>query len=141
MINSPTTDNLDQPVREFVINLLRGFSSSKYTTPTVNPEPKLFISEVPQRSVIKVSIVKAEDNYLEVIVQGETYTLFAPLIEYLLKRPDVEYAMYDIDHPLTQNVRFKIKTKGRPPLDVIKETVNEILRDIEDLERGFLGSG
>lgn len=88
--------------------------------------------------MIRINVVKAENNYLEAVVQGETYTLFAPLIEYLLKRPDVEYAMYDVDHPLTQNVRFRIKTKGRPPLDVIKETVNEILRDIEELENGFL---
>ncbi|WP_054853162.1 DNA-directed RNA polymerase subunit L [Vulcanisaeta distributa] len=91
--------------------------------------------------MIKISIVRAEDNYLEAVVQGETYTLFAPLIEYLLKRPDVEYAMYDVDHPLTQNVRFRIKTKGgKPPLDVIKDAVNAILKDIEELENGFLHS-
>ncbi|WP_054856609.1 RpoL/Rpb11 RNA polymerase subunit family protein [Vulcanisaeta sp. JCM 16159] len=87
--------------------------------------------------MIKINIVRAEDNYLEAVVQGETYTLFAPLIEYLLKRPDVEYAMYDVDHPLTQNVRFRIKTKGKPPLDVIKDAVNAILKDIEELENGF----
>jgi len=90
--------------------------------------------------VIKISVVKVEDNYLEAVVQGEAYTLFAPLVEYLLKRPDVEYAMYDVDHPLTQNVRFRIKTKGKSPLDVIKETVSEIMRDIEDMEKGFLGA-
>ena len=102
---------------------------------------KVFISEVvPCDFVIKISVVKVEDNYLEAVVQGETYTLFAPLVEYLLKRSDVEYAMYDVDHPLTQNVRFRIKTKGKPPLDVIKETVSEILRDIEDMEKGFLGA-
>lgn len=89
--------------------------------------------------MIKINIVKAEENYLEVIVQGETYTLFAPLVEYLLKNPDVEYAMFDVDHPLTQNVRFKIKTKGKPPLDVIKETVNAIMNDINEMEKGFLG--
>jgi len=48
--------------------------------------------------------------------------------------------MYDVDHPLTQNVRFRIKTKGKSPLDVIKETVSEIMRDIEDMEKGFLGA-
>lgn len=89
--------------------------------------------------VIKISIVKAEENYIEAIVQGEAYTLFAPLIEYLLKNPHVEYAMYDVDHPLTQNVRFRIRTKDKPALEVLKETINEILRDIDEMERGFLG--
>ncbi|MFB6470406.1 MAG: DNA-directed RNA polymerase subunit L [Vulcanisaeta sp. AZ3] len=89
--------------------------------------------------MIKINIVKAEENYLEVIVQGETYTLFAPLVEYLLKNPDVEYAMFDVDHPLTQNVRFKIKTKSKPPLDVIKEAVSAIMNDINEMEKGFLG--
>ncbi|BDR93260.1 DNA-directed RNA polymerase subunit L [Vulcanisaeta souniana JCM 11219] len=102
-------------------------------------ELKFLILYLPYIFVIKISIVKAEDSYLEAVIQGETYTLFAPLIEYLLKKPDVEYAMYDVDHPLTQNVRFKIRTKGRPPLDVIKEAVNDVLRDIEELEKGFLG--
>ncbi len=89
--------------------------------------------------MIKIGIVKVEDNYLEAVIQGETYTLFAPLIEYLLKNPNVEYAMYDVDHPLTQNVRLRVKTKGKPPLDAIKEAVNNVLRDIEELEKGFLG--
>ncbi len=88
---------------------------------------------------IRISVVKYEDNYLEAIVQGETYTLFAPLIDYLLRHPEVEFAMYDVDHPLTQNVRFRLKTKNRPPLDVLREVVGQVIGDIEKLERGFLG--
>ncbi|WP_069807023.1 RpoL/Rpb11 RNA polymerase subunit family protein [Vulcanisaeta thermophila] len=91
--------------------------------------------------MIKISIVKAEENYIEAVVQGETYTLFAPLIDYLLRNPNVEYAMYDVDHPLTRNVRFRIKTRGKPALEVLKETIGEILKDVEEMEKGFLGGG
>lgn len=84
--------------------------------------------------MLKINIVKYDRNYLEAIIQGETHTLFAPLIEYLLNNPDVEYAMYDVDHPLLQNVRFRIKTKNKEPIEVIKETIQLILRDIQEFE-------
>ncbi len=88
--------------------------------------------------MLTISIVKYEKNYLELQVKGETHTLFAPLIEYLLKHPDVEYAMYDVDHPLLQNVKFRLKTKSRDPVEVIKEVVKQILNDVDTLKEAIL---
>ncbi len=88
--------------------------------------------------MLNISIIKYEQNYLELQVKGETHTLFAPLLEYLLKHPDVEYAMYDVDHPLLQNVRFRIKTKSKDPVEVIKEVVKQITEDIDKLRDSIL---
>jgi len=88
--------------------------------------------------MLNVEIVKYDQNYLEVLVKGETHTLFAPLLEYLLKHPDVEYAMYDVDHPLLQNVKFRLKTRSRDPVDVLKEVVQEILKDVDSIRDQLL---
>ncbi len=85
--------------------------------------------------MLRVRVTRLEDNYLEAIVQGETHTLFAPLTDYLLKHPDVEYAMYDVDHPLLQNVKFRLKTKNRNPVDILREVINNIISDVEELEK------
>ena len=89
--------------------------------------------------MLRVNIVKSEPNYLEVVVQGETHTLFSPLVEYLLKHPDVEYAMYDVDHPLTNNVKFRLRTRTRRPIEVLREVISKILSDIEDVGKGLVG--
>ncbi len=87
---------------------------------------------------LQVSVLKYEKNYLELAVKGETHTLFAPLVEYLLKHPDVEYAMYDVDHPLLQNVKFRLKTRSRDPVEVLKEVVSIIVKDIDELRDKLL---
>ncbi len=87
---------------------------------------------------MKIKVVKYEPNYLEIVVQKETHTLFEPLIEYLLQHPDVELATYDVDHPLLQNVKFRLKTRGRDPLDVLRETVHRVLAVISEFESKLL---
>jgi len=87
---------------------------------------------------LQVSIVKYDKNYIELLVKGETHTLFAPLIDYLLKHPDVEYAMYDVDHPLLQNVKFRLKTKTRDPIEVLKEAISAIVKDIDEFREKLL---
>ncbi|NPA69757.1 MAG: DNA-directed RNA polymerase subunit L [Crenarchaeota archaeon] len=88
--------------------------------------------------MLNIEIVKYDQNYLEILVRGETHTLFAPLLEYLLKHPDVEYAMYDVDHPLLQNVKFRLKTKSRDPIEVLKEVVQDILKDVDAIKEQLL---
>ncbi len=88
--------------------------------------------------MLNIEIVKYDQNYLEILVKGETHTLFAPLLEYLLKHPDVEYAMYDVDHPLLQNVKFRLKTRSRDPVEVLKEVVQDILKDVDAIKEQLL---
>jgi DNA-directed RNA polymerase subunit L len=88
---------------------------------------------------MRITVVKSEENYLEVIVHDETHTLFSPLLDYLLRHPDVEYAMYNVDHPLTRNTRLKLRTRGRRPMDVMGEAVSRLIKDLDEIERGLVG--
>ncbi|ABL88951.1 DNA-directed RNA polymerase, subunit L [Pyrobaculum islandicum DSM 4184] len=87
--------------------------------------------------MLQLEILKLDDKYLEVKVRGETYTLFSPLVEYLSNDPDVEYVQFDVDHPLQENVYFKVKVRRGNPIEVVQRAVNAIISDLEELEKSF----
>jgi DNA-directed RNA polymerase subunit L len=88
--------------------------------------------------VFILEILRLDDRYLEIRVKGESYTLFSPLVEYLSNDPDVEYVQFDVDHPLQENVYFKLKVRRGTPLEAVQRAVNTILADLEELEKGLL---
>lgn len=83
---------------------------------------------------IAVRDVKLGENYLEIVLEGEDYTVMVPLLTYILQDNEVEYATYDMDHPLLRRITLKIKTKGKDPLKVLEDAVNRILGDIGQIE-------
>ncbi|MCU7788719.1 DNA-directed RNA polymerase subunit L [Pyrobaculum sp. 3827-6] len=87
--------------------------------------------------MLQIEILKLDDRYLEIKARGDTYTLFSPLVEYLSNDPDVEYVQFDVDHPLQENVYFKIKVRRGNPLEAVQRAVNAILSDLEELEKSF----
>jgi DNA-directed RNA polymerase, subunit L (EC 2.7.7.6) len=88
--------------------------------------------------VLNLEILRLDDRYLEIRARGESYTLFSPLVEYLSNDPDVEYVQFDVDHPLQENVYFKLKVRRGTPLEAVQRAVNTILADLEELEKGLL---
>jgi len=88
--------------------------------------------------VFNLEILRLDDKHLEIKVKGESYTLFSPLVEYLSNDPDVEYVQFDVDHPLQENVYFKLKVRRGTPLEAVQRAVNTILADLEELEEGLL---
>lgn len=89
---------------------------------------------------MSIEIIKLDEHYLELKTKGETYTLFSPLVEYLSEDPDVEYVTFDVGHPLIEDVTFKVKTRNGAPLDAIRRAVQNILNDLEALERSLLAT-
>ena len=87
--------------------------------------------------MLQIEILKLDDRYLEIKARGDTYTLFSPLVEYLSNDPDVEYVQFDVDHPLQENVYFKVKVRRGSPLEAVQRAVNAILSDLEELEKSF----
>ncbi|ABW02362.1 DNA-directed RNA polymerase subunit L [Caldivirga maquilingensis] len=83
---------------------------------------------------IKVKSIKLSGDYMEVTVEGEDYTVMSPLLTYILQDPEVEFATFDMDHPLLRNITLKLRTKGKDPLKVLEDAVNRILNDIGELE-------
>lgn len=87
---------------------------------------------------VKVKNIKLSNDYLEVLIEGEDYTTMSPLLTYILQDPDVEFATFDMDHPLLRNITLRIKTKGKDPLKVLEDAINRILSDIGSIEEGLM---
>ncbi len=88
--------------------------------------------------MISLDIVRYDGKYLEVRVKGETYTLFVPLVNALSKDPDVEYISFDVDHPLTENVTFRLKARV-DPLAVVERAVAKVVEELRSIEGQLFG--
>ncbi len=73
-----------------------------------------------------------EDKTLELTfeVSDESHGVFNALRHILMQDPDVEYAVYNIDHPLTGKPQMTIKTKrGKRPRTVLKKAAQELQKE------------
>lgn len=90
---------------------------------------------------MEIEIVKDKTLELEMIIHGENHSICNVLRKYLMEDPDVEYAVYGIDHPLTGEPIMTIKTKRtkRPrnsllkAAERLKDDVAEFKGLIEDI--------
>ncbi len=87
---------------------------------------------------MNIDIVRYDEKYLEIKVKGETYTLFVPLVNVLSKDPDVEYISFDVDHPLTENVTFRLRTRI-DPLAVVERAVSKVVEELKSIEGQLFG--
>lgn len=87
--------------------------------------------------MLQIEILRLDDHYLELKAKGDTYTLFSPLVEYLSSDSDVEYVQFDVDHPLQEDVYFKVKVRRGNPLEVVQRAVKAIVSDLEELEKSL----
>jgi DNA-directed RNA polymerase subunit L len=76
---------------------------------------------------VELKIEKKEKNLLSIRVYGETYTLLDPLTDVLLRMDGVEFAGYDVPHPLKEEGVLTVRTRdGVSPDKVILEALNKL---------------
>jgi len=75
---------------------------------------------------LEIRVLEKTGRSLELEVKGEGHTLLNMLVDFLNRRPDVEYASYVIEHPLVGTPRLLIRTKNRDPVEVLDEALDEI---------------
>ena len=79
-----------------------------------------------------------EDKTLELTfeVSDESHGVFNALRHILMQDPDVEYAVYNIDHPLTGKPQMTIKTKrGKRPRKVLKKAASELQKESSEFRK------
>ncbi len=87
---------------------------------------------------MKVKILNKAGNELKVEVEGETHTFCNVVQRALLKDERVEFAGYNIPHPLTANPVIYLRTKSRTkPEVVLKDAVQQVQKDAEALRAAF----
>ena len=84
---------------------------------------------------MEIEIVKKQKNYLEFILKGERHTFPNLLRNKLLKDPAVEFVSYVLDHPLDEDSRFVIRTKGKTAKKVLEDAAKKAEKDLADFEK------
>ena len=86
-----------------------------------------------------IKILKSEDSLLEIeVLDEDKHTIPNLIVKYLLNDERVEYAGYRIPHPLVGYPRIIVRTKEKyKPIDVLKYTIQRILKDIDEFEKAF----
>ena len=78
-----------------------------------------------------------DDNTLELTfrINDESHGVCNALRHILMQDSDVEYAVYNIDHPLTGKPEMTIRTKrGKRPRAVLKKAAEELKRQSNDFK-------
>jgi DNA-directed RNA polymerase subunit L len=87
---------------------------------------------------LQLKVLKKASNQLKIEIEGEGHTLCNLLESVLLEDEDIEFAGYDIPHPLVSSPVISILTKnGKKPEEALREAVERILQRGKELAEGF----
>ena len=83
---------------------------------------------------MEIKIIKERNKEIEFEIIGEK-TILNPLKQKLLEYDEVEYAEWTVKHPLVKNPRFYLKVKKGEARKVIKKAIDDIKKDIAELQK------
>jgi DNA-directed RNA polymerase subunit L len=85
-----------------------------------------------------VKVINRTSNELKIEVKDEGHTFCNLLESVLLEDDDVEFAGYNIRHPLVTNPVIVVRTKGNiSPEEVLRRAVEKILQRGKELSEEF----
>ena len=90
---------------------------------------------------MKIEKLKESPTELEIKVDDGGHTLFNLLQKVLLEDKDVEFAGYDIPHPLSSSSIIHVRTKGAvTPKEALVRAVKKIRQFNEDFKKEFVAA-
>lgn len=87
---------------------------------------------------MKVKVLNKKKNELKMEVDGENHTFCNVIQKALLKDERVDFASYNISHPLTASpiIYLRTKTRSKPEI-VLQEAVADVQKDTETFRAAF----
>ncbi len=82
---------------------------------------------------MKLKVVEEKGNELVIEIEGEEHSFPALLAWALLQDPNVDFAVYDKEHPLIGNAKLYIRTKRGSPWTALSKTVKTIEEEFKGL--------
>jgi len=87
---------------------------------------------------MELRVLRRTPNELKFEIEGEGHTFCNLLESVLLEDKMVEFAGYDVPHPLISNAIFFIRTKeGKRPEEALIEAIEKIRRKGRELSQEF----
>ena len=87
---------------------------------------------------MKINVLNRSKNELKVELAGEGHTFSNALQEMLLKDDTIDFAGYDISHPLIGKPIFYIRMKGRKkPEKALIDASKNLIKNLDELQKAF----
>ena len=86
---------------------------------------------------MKLKTLKRDKRELRLEVGGESHSFCNALQHFLLKDDTVEFAGYNIQHPLVGNPVIYLRTKRRRPENVLIDAARSLDRTLDGLRKTF----
>jgi DNA-directed RNA polymerase subunit L len=88
--------------------------------------------------MMKLKLLERKPGEMRIEIEGETHTFCNLLQRMLLEDSNVEFAGYDIAHPLVSKSVLYLRMKGKKrPEDALKEAANKISGEALELKTRF----
>ena len=82
-----------------------------------------------------IRILNKTANEIEFEIEDASHGVCNALRHILMEDEDVEYAVYNIDHPLTGKPIMTIKTNGADPKEALKKAAEQLKADSESFKK------
>ncbi|HMK95381.1 MAG TPA: DNA-directed RNA polymerase subunit L [Candidatus Limnocylindrales bacterium] len=81
---------------------------------------------------MKINVIEKSENELKIEIVGGTHGLCNLVTKRLLEDKDVDFAGYDVPHPLASSPTLYVRTKGSvTPEDALAKAIKKI-REVND---------
>ena len=88
------------------------------------------------KMIDNIEIIEDKTLELRFVIKDESHGVCNALRHILMQDPDVEYAVYNIDHPLTGKPDMTIKTKrGKRPKNALKKAATQLKEESDELKK------
>lgn len=84
---------------------------------------------------MEVEVLRKEKNLVEIKLVGERHTFPNLLNKRLLENPETKFSAYKLMHPMDKDSYLKLETKSKDAKKVLLETVEQVEKEITDLEK------
>jgi DNA-directed RNA polymerase subunit L len=91
-----------------------------------------------REAILRLKVIRRTSRELKIQVENEGHTFCNLLESVLLEDEDVEFASYEVPHPLVSNTLILIRTKrGKRPEEALRIAVEKILQRGKELSKEF----
>ena len=86
---------------------------------------------------MEIQFTKKAANHVEFKLVGETHSFANLLRAQLVNDPNVEFVAYKLEHPMSKDSLFVLKTKGKSAKSVLVEATKRLHEELVDLKGAF----
>lgn len=89
---------------------------------------------------MEIKILQNEKNTLEFEIVGANASLAEFIVQRLLENKEIEFAAYNVEHPLISNPKIIVRTSKKNALEETVSVLEKIKNEVKEFRELFVSS-